>query len=106
MCILTVLIDNCIEFVPKGQSWYHHNHWKSCTPTVRTLHTNFAAIDDCLYSPHPKRQKSHHFISNLTKTTTSMRKSKIPSHSIHVNAAKKKYCTMADTTLHPTCAHM
>ena len=27
----------------------------------------------------------------------------MPSHSIHVNAAKKKYCTMADTTLHPTC---
>ena len=42
------------------------------------------------YSPQPISTKTHHLLDSEVKTTTNMRKSMIPSHSIQQKAARKK----------------
>jgi len=53
--------------------------------------------DICKYSHHPRMRKNHHFLESMLKTSTSMRKSMMPSHSIQQKEARKKYCMMAVT---------
>ena len=43
-----------------------------------------------IYSPHPMRRKSHHFLARVLNTTINIKYNMIPSHSIQQNTAVKR----------------